>query len=445
MTILLAPLPVQSFKDANGNPLAGGQLYTYVAGTSTLQTTYTDSTGTTPNTNPIILNSRGECNLWLTSGQAYKLLLQDSFSVLVWSVDQIVSSAAASGANSDITSLLGLTTALSVAQGGTGGIDPVSARNGISASSDPFRNRVINGDMSVDQRNFASSQTIAAATALTYTVDRHYVYCTGANITTQQITAADGRNRLRLTGAASVATVGVGHRIEVKNSRDQANTTCTLSVKLSSTSLTSIGWAVRYASTADAFGTLASPTVTAISSGTFTITGTETVYSVQVAVPSAATTGIEIVLTGGALLASQTLTIGDFQFEKGALTTAAITPEVVDAAIQLMRCQRYFEKSYDTTVTSGAGAWQSIASTGSFLTAGTVRFLVPKRIAPTITYLSPIDGATGVMGEYNTGGGAVTNRTASLLGATTGGFWSQMASATVGNLILFHFQALAEL
>lgn len=42
--------------------------------------------------------------------------------------------AAASGANTDITSLGGLTTPLSVAQGGTGGATPAAARNGISAA-----------------------------------------------------------------------------------------------------------------------------------------------------------------------------------------------------------------------------------------------------------------------------------------------------------------------
>lgn len=143
MTTLLAPLPVQAFKDSNGNPLSGGQLYTYVAGTSTLITTYTDVTATTPNTNPIILNSRGECNLWLSSGLAYKLVLQDSYSVLIWSVDQITSSAAA-GANSDITSLTGLTTALSVAQGGTGAITASAAADALGA----FRRGTLLGTVS---------------------------------------------------------------------------------------------------------------------------------------------------------------------------------------------------------------------------------------------------------------------------------------------------------
>ena len=73
--------------------MVGGQLYTYAAGTSTPQATYTDSTGTTPNTNPIILNSRGEAFVWLTAGQAYKFVLYDANNNLIWSEDQIPGSA----------------------------------------------------------------------------------------------------------------------------------------------------------------------------------------------------------------------------------------------------------------------------------------------------------------------------------------------------------------
>ena len=46
-----------------------------------------------------------------------------------------------------------------------------------------FRNRIINGDMRIDQRNAGASQTFTAAAALAYSVDRFYGYCTGANVT----------------------------------------------------------------------------------------------------------------------------------------------------------------------------------------------------------------------------------------------------------------------
>lgn len=73
----LAPLAKQQFNQ-NGVPVSGGKLYTYAAGTMTKLATYTDSTGVTPNTNPIILDANGQCDCWLIAGSAYKLILSPS-------------------------------------------------------------------------------------------------------------------------------------------------------------------------------------------------------------------------------------------------------------------------------------------------------------------------------------------------------------------------------
>lgn len=76
------------FNDVNGVPLSGGMLYIYAAGTSTPATSYSDSALTTANTNPIILDSRGECNCFLADGN-YKFILHDADDVEVWSEDNI--------------------------------------------------------------------------------------------------------------------------------------------------------------------------------------------------------------------------------------------------------------------------------------------------------------------------------------------------------------------
>lgn len=89
----LTPSPKMQFFDANGNPLVGGKLYTYSAGTVTPLATYTDSTGASANTNPIILDSRGEANVWLGSA-SYKMVLKDSTDALIWTVDNILGNAA---------------------------------------------------------------------------------------------------------------------------------------------------------------------------------------------------------------------------------------------------------------------------------------------------------------------------------------------------------------
>jgi len=87
--MLLSPPPKLQFFDANGNPLSGGKLYTYEAGTTTPQVTYQDQEGTITNTNPIILNSRGEANVWLDTEALSKFLLTTSEDVEIYSVDNI--------------------------------------------------------------------------------------------------------------------------------------------------------------------------------------------------------------------------------------------------------------------------------------------------------------------------------------------------------------------
>ena len=95
MSATLTPSPFMQFFTEGGVPLAGGKLYTYQAGSATPADTYTDATGTVPNANPVILNSRGEAAVWLTNaatsswGGAYKFVLTDSTNVQVWSADNI--------------------------------------------------------------------------------------------------------------------------------------------------------------------------------------------------------------------------------------------------------------------------------------------------------------------------------------------------------------------
>jgi hypothetical protein len=112
-TTSLSPTPKLQFFDLNGDPLSGGLLYTYAAGTTTPLASYTDSTGLIANTNPIVLDSRGEANVWL-SGAIYKFALYTSAGVLIWTVDNINGSTFASNATGD-----GTTTAFSVVNGFT--------------------------------------------------------------------------------------------------------------------------------------------------------------------------------------------------------------------------------------------------------------------------------------------------------------------------------------
>lgn len=91
---VLTPTPKTQFLTASGAPLVGGKVYTYTAGTTTPQATYTDSTGATPNANPTILDSRGEANIWL-GASTYKIKLTDANDVEIWTVDNVSAPTAA--------------------------------------------------------------------------------------------------------------------------------------------------------------------------------------------------------------------------------------------------------------------------------------------------------------------------------------------------------------
>jgi hypothetical protein len=79
------------FSDNNGVPLSGGLLYTYAAGTSAPQATYTSASGVTANTNPVVLDAAGRVvgEIWLDQGQAYKFLLNTSAGVTIGTYDNV--------------------------------------------------------------------------------------------------------------------------------------------------------------------------------------------------------------------------------------------------------------------------------------------------------------------------------------------------------------------
>lgn len=95
MANLLTDGKFQAF-DANGNPLSGGLLYTYTAGTLTPQATYTDAGAGTPNANPVVLDAAGRANVWIGT-TAYRVILKDSGGTTIYDVDNIKSAAGTVG------------------------------------------------------------------------------------------------------------------------------------------------------------------------------------------------------------------------------------------------------------------------------------------------------------------------------------------------------------
>jgi hypothetical protein len=99
MAVFLSPVGgvAAQFFTNTGAVLTGGKLYTYQAGTTTPQATYTTSSGNVARTNPIVLDAAGRVpdggEIWITA-QSYKFVLKDSNDVLIATYDNIFGSGA---------------------------------------------------------------------------------------------------------------------------------------------------------------------------------------------------------------------------------------------------------------------------------------------------------------------------------------------------------------
>lgn len=89
MSGLVLVSPKNQFFDSSGAPLNGGTVTTYLAGTTTLATTYQDRALTTANTNPITLNARGECSIWGSISSTYKFVVKDSTGATIYTEDNV--------------------------------------------------------------------------------------------------------------------------------------------------------------------------------------------------------------------------------------------------------------------------------------------------------------------------------------------------------------------
>jgi hypothetical protein len=94
MSVILSGLAgaAWQFFDNNGNPLSGGLLYTYKAGTTTPAATYTSISGLTAHSNPIVLDAAGRVpggEIWLDNLTSYKFVIKTSTLVLIGTYDNI--------------------------------------------------------------------------------------------------------------------------------------------------------------------------------------------------------------------------------------------------------------------------------------------------------------------------------------------------------------------
>lgn len=273
----------------------------------------------------------------------------------------------------------------SSAQNATFNDASVSSLNGGPLSG--TRNRIINGDMRVDQRNNGAAQAITAGNNV-YTVDRWFALSVGANVTGQRSTGATSNTfRYQLTGAASVSNISFVQRIEATNSADLAGKTITVSFDMANSLLTTVRCRVAYAGSTDTW----SGSNTDFYDSNITISSSVTRYSFTVNVPTAATTGLQLLFSVGSQT-SGTWTIGDVQLEPG---TVATPLERRSYGLELALCQRYYENQQF----GGFFGW-SISSDFQYR-SWSAPFAVAKRAVPTLAFVggsitpsSPVASAT---------------------------------------------------
>lgn len=94
MAVILSPIggAGAQFFSNTGVPLAGGLIYTYLAGTNTPAAVYTTSAGNIAHSNPIVLDSAGRVptgEIWLSFNTSYKFVIKDSTGALIGTYDNI--------------------------------------------------------------------------------------------------------------------------------------------------------------------------------------------------------------------------------------------------------------------------------------------------------------------------------------------------------------------
>ena len=286
--------------------------------------------------------------------------------------------------------------------------------NTLVMGSSFLRNRIINGNMTIDQRNSGAQITAANLTTGSYMVDRWvYVSSQAAKFTAQQnagaVTTATGfPNYLGMTVASAVAVgasdyFAIAQSIEGFNFADLAwgtanAKTITLSFQVYSSLTGTFGGALinsaanrsyPFSYTVSSANTWTSISVTIAGDTTGTWVGSTNGIGVSVrfglgagstfsGTAGAWAAGNYISPTGAVSVvgtASATFYITGVQLEVGSVATPF---ERRQYGTELMLCQRYLPAMFAASADQGLGS-------GSFYSAATVSFVYPFIVTPRVT------------------------------------------------------------
>ena len=351
-----------------------------------------------------------------------------------------------------------------------------SSLQGAAASPYGLKNRIINGDMRIDQRNAGASVT---PTSSTYTVDRWQAAISASSkfSVQQSTTAPTGFSHSILCTSLSAYTVGSGElfimrqHIEANNTVDFAwgtasAKTVTLSFWVRSSVTGTFGGVVQEGAAASrtypftyiisAANTWEQKTITITGDtsgtwGTGTGIGVDVTFSLGCGSTLLGTAGAwagagyygttgqtNLVATNGA-----TFYITGVQLEVGSTATPF---ERRQFGAELALCQRYYQKSFNYSVAPSNGGASSFSTSYGLIAAystnsyasGHTRWQVTMRDTPTMTYYGNSSGYWAYNGTYH------VNVTAGHLANDNGMFFSQQ-SIGGGVFIYGHYSASAEL
>ncbi len=336
------------------------------------------------------------------------------------------------------------------------------------------RNRIINGDMRIDQRNAGAS----VSTTGSYPVDRFYVSeGTSATFTSQRSTTAPvGYTNSLLFTVGTGASAGAAEQVQIRQAIEGFNiadlawgtanaksVTISFQVRSSITGtycifLQSSDGGVSYVATysinsANTFETK-SVTIAGPTTGTF-----NTDNSTGLLVGWDLGSGSNFNTTAGSWTSGQyrrttsqanfisnsgaTFYITGVQLEVGSVATPF---ERRPYGAELQLCQRYYEKSYDQATAPGASSNSSgmqaeyinLSTTGA---GSSIRFQVTKRGTPTVTTYSSNSGTSGKV--YLRSQGVDVDCTPDLIGQTGARATYTQSSGIINTT--YHWVAAAEL
>ena len=373
----------------------------------------------------------------------------------------------------------------------TGVFTDLTASGDISLGGYPFsesnmagRNRIINGDMRIDQRNAGASVTVPNDSNF-YTTDRwQVVESSSCVLSAQQVTDAPSsfQNSLKITVTTAAGSVGASEtglllqRIEGFNTAD-------LSFGTASASTITLSYWVKSSITGTFGGSLKNASANRSYPFSYTIIAANTWEQKIVTIVgdtsgtwTGATNGVGIGLTfdigsgSSRRSTADAWAVGSLDGVTGAtsiVTTLNATWQITGVQLEagsvatpferrqygqeLALCQRYFEKSYNqsavpgTSFATGTRAVFSAVGSSTNRFFGTFAFAVPKRInGVSVTFYT----TTGTEGRINKYSNSTITLSVSSVASTSEnsiGSYIQTSTGDSSEPYVFHFTADAEL